>query len=208
MARKIARNQYCRQNYSLGSTRRECSQMIYTAVLNFPKMEAAEVTLYFSCVIRVQAWTRCQMAWKIVLKALIDPVRQRALRIPVKREKAALIIECAFRCFRAWKKVRNQRVLVADREKGCHELKALFARTVDARIVDYSWFVRRQKKIRGHSARITESLCGVSRIINEKWWMRPLTISSWYAWTERKKIWNAIFELQYDDVATAEIGIV
>lgn len=141
-------------------------KMIYAAVLNFRKKKAAEV-YYLKCVIRVQAWARCRMARKKYKKSYRSLVRQRALRIRAKREKAALIIECSFRCFRARKRVRNQRVLVADREKERRELKALedSLEGLHGQWMQELLVIRAQTGMRGHLARmyVPFLLCSIFR---------------------------------------------
>ena len=82
-------------------------------------------------------------------------LRQRALRIRARKEKAALIIQCAYRCFRAKKRVARQRILMAERELERRENEAL-EKLIEG--FHETWMqelmaIRAQSGIRAHLAR-------------------------------------------------------
>lgn len=75
--------------------------------------------------IRMQALIRGFLGKRRYKKGFKSLQRQRAIRVRAKRMNAALIIQCAFRCYRARMRVVKQRMLYAEREHERRELDAL-----------------------------------------------------------------------------------
>jgi hypothetical protein len=82
-------------------------------------------------------------------------LRQRAIRVRAKKEKAALVVQCAFRCYRASKRLANQRLLVGEKVKERLEMETLEASVLG---LHGEWMhelmvIRAQTGIRGMLAR-------------------------------------------------------
>lgn len=105
--------------------------------------------------IKIQALMRGALQRRRYKKSHRSLLRQRAIRIRAKKEKAALIIQCAFRCHRARKRVEKQRMIVGERVRERLEMEAL-----EKSIVGFheEWMqqlliIRAQTGIRGMLAR-------------------------------------------------------
>jgi hypothetical protein len=82
-------------------------------------------------------------------------VRQRALRIRAKKEKAAVVIQCAYRCYRAKKRVAQQRIVFGEKVKEREEMAAL-EKSIEGMHEDWMQqllAIRAQTGIRGMLAR-------------------------------------------------------
>jgi hypothetical protein len=77
-------------------------------------------------------------------------IKQREVRIRAKRQKSAIIVQCAFRIYRAKKRVGKQRLLVAEREKERKEIEMLEAsiQGLHSRWMDELMAIRAQTGVR------------------------------------------------------------
>lgn len=75
--------------------------------------------------VKIQGLMRGVLQRRRYKKSHRSLLRQRALRIRAKKEKAALVIQCVYRCYRAKKRVAQQRILVGEKVKEREEMAAL-----------------------------------------------------------------------------------
>jgi hypothetical protein len=104
---------------------------------------------------QIQRMIRGKLKRKWYKKNFRMLVRQLEIRIRNRRIKSALTIQCAFRCYRARKRVRKQRRLLEEKEKERKELQALEASITGLhdRWMKELMAIRAQTGMRGYLAR-------------------------------------------------------
>lgn len=104
---------------------------------------------------QIQSLIRCFLGKRRYKKSYKSLQRQRAIRVRAKRINAALIVQCAFRCYRARMRVVKQRLLFAERERERREVE-LLEKSIDG-IHDHFMtellVIRAQTGVRGMLAR-------------------------------------------------------
>jgi hypothetical protein len=117
----------------------------------------AYALMYGRTVVRVQAWVRARLGQRRYKQQYRTLVRQRAMRIRARREKAALRIQCAYRIHRARQRVARQRTLFAERARELAELRALeeSLEGLHGEWMQELLVIRAQTGFRGHKARET-----------------------------------------------------
>lgn len=124
-------------------------------MLYFSRIRKVEAERRKAAALKIQALMRGVLQRRRYKKSYRSLLRQRALRIRAKKEKAALVVQCAYRCYRAKKRVAQQRILYGEKVKERQEMAEL-ERSIAGMHEDWMQqllVIRAQTGIRGLLAR-------------------------------------------------------